>query len=158
MWKNCDGFEGYSVSPLGQIKNDHGHILKPYKDKDGYLYVWLYRDRKKHCVYIHRLVAKVFLINYENKPQVNHIDGNKTNNAATNLEWVTCSENNKHKFSVLGMKAHNRKKVRCVETGEIFDSITEAAKKYGANNGNICTAIKHPDRLKTVAKLHWEFA
>lgn len=158
MWKECAGFSEYEVSSDGEVRNKNGFMLKPCKDKDGYLYVSLHRNKKGHFVFIHRLVAKAFLNNPDNKPQVNHIDGNKMNNATSNLEWVTSSENNKHKFSALGVKAYNRKKVRCIETGEIFDSISDAAKKYGAHGSNICTAIKHPDKLKTVAKMHWEFA
>lgn len=158
MWKKCNDFEAYCVSASGEVKNNRGRLLKQRKDKDGYLHVNLRRGGKEYCVFVHRLVAMAHVNNAENKPQVNHIDGNKSNNAASNLEWVTCSENNKHKYAMLGMKQHNRKKVVCIETGEVFETLEDAAKKYNVHSSGISTAIRHPDRQKTAAKMHWKFA
>lgn len=109
-WKDIPGFEGkYMVSSEGEIKSyDHkkwngktfylsrGRILKPIDNGSGYLSVSLgsvkYRD------YIHRIVAKSFLPNPDHKPQVNHINGIKTDNRIENLQWVTGKENMRHSF------------------------------------------------------------
>ena len=91
-WKDVIGFEGlYQVSNLGRVKSmpkrGHGEIiLSPSKDKDGYLLVYLYSNRGKFACKVHRLVAKHFIPNIYNLPQVNHIDENKQNNIVTNLE------------------------------------------------------------------------
>lgn len=74
--------------------------LKPAKDKKGYLRVGLMINNKLCTKKVHRLVAITFIPNLENKPQVNHIDGNKSNNNVSNLEWVTQSENKKHAFRI----------------------------------------------------------
>lgn len=123
---------------------------------NSYLIVGLVKDGKQILVYHHRLMAKAFIPNPENKPYVNHIDGNKQNNSLSNLEWVTASENVQHAYDVLKIKEyprykqysierHNRKiekekkykadkfirhAIRCVETGEIFQSSTVASKAF----------------------------
>ena len=79
---------------MGTIKEER--ILKPRTSKNGYLYVHLRFGNISKYVKIHRLVAEAFVLNEENKPCVNHIDGNKLNNYANNLEWVTISENTIH--------------------------------------------------------------
>lgn len=74
--------------------------LKPYPNTWGYLLVDLRKDGKRYLKCVHRLVAETFIPNPENKPQVNHKDGNKLNNTVNNLEWVTCSENQQHAFDI----------------------------------------------------------
>jgi hypothetical protein len=71
-------------------------ILKPSLNKRGYLYIWLCKNAKYKGFRIHRIVAKTFIPNPENKPQVNHIDRNVLNNCVDNLEWCTNSENMNH--------------------------------------------------------------
>lgn len=89
--------DGTVVSTLsGKIR-----ILSPSKDKDGYLKFTLRTLNGKTTAFQHRLIAKTFLPNPENKPDVNHIDGVKTNNDISNLEWVTKSENMIHSIEVL---------------------------------------------------------
>lgn len=99
VWKDIEGYNGkYQVSSWGRVRNaESGNILKPYKTRKGYLKVGLsvgHRITDKHRV--NRLVAKAFIPNPMDLPQVNHKDGNKENNSITNLEWTTDEINKKH--------------------------------------------------------------
>lgn len=97
IWKTIEGFENYQVSNMGRVKNiKTGHILKPFlrgsRENNKYYSVEL----KGKAYFIHRLVAKAFLPNPDNLPQVNHKDENKLNNEITNLEYCTQSENRRY--------------------------------------------------------------
>lgn len=102
QWKDIPGWEGvYQVSSHGQLKSfkgdPEGRVLKNTNKKGGYFSVVLCAmDRKPRYCRMHRLVAEAFIHNPENKPVVNHKDGNKQNNHIDNLEWVTQRENNEH--------------------------------------------------------------
>ena len=97
MWKDIKGFDNYEVSTEGQVRNiTTGHILKPRDNGRGYLEVGLHTNKKRTHKYIHRLVAEAFIPNPNNKPEVNHIDEDKTNNSVNNLEWLTHKENNNY--------------------------------------------------------------
>ena len=92
----------YFVTNDGKIYREK--IIKPTPDKDGYEIVSLWKNNKRKSFRVHRMVAELYLPNPHNKPQVNHKDGNKTNNKLENLEWATASENNKHKYRILKSK------------------------------------------------------
>lgn len=98
IWKDVEGYEGYQVSNKGRVKSlnfrhtGKERILKSNPD-GGYCLVSLYRNGKRTSKKIHRLVATAFIPNPENKPEVNHINHNKRDNRASNLEWVTSEEN-----------------------------------------------------------------
>lgn len=111
LWKDINGFEGlYQVSSLGNVKSiersvrySDGRVyryeeklLKPCLDNQSYRFVNLYRTNGKRVIRIHRLVAIVFIPNPENKPEVNHKIGDKSNNTIANLEWATRNENQSH--------------------------------------------------------------
>jgi hypothetical protein len=100
-----DNETSYSVSSVGDIRNDISNkVLSPFEDKDGYLRATIaLGPRKTYKTMVHRFVAKAFIPNPQNKPQVNHRDGNKKNNDYTNLEWATNSENMLHAFNT-GLK------------------------------------------------------
>lgn len=138
----------YSVSDDGKVRNDRtGHILCPAVSNAGYLRTNFCVGGKMKNVSIHRLVAEIFVPNPDGKPEVNHKDGNKMNNNADNLEWVTGAENKRHCREVLGKfnrhpdptAAHiaTMKPVRCKETGEVFESISAAARSIGATQGSL---------------------
>lgn len=112
-WAPIQDYPGYSVSSTGIIRSEEREVMNsattkrvilskikiPFISSVGYAYVQLYRkDKKVNCA-VHQLVAKAFITNPDNKPMVNHIDGNKLNNNACNLEWCTCSENHKHAWN-----------------------------------------------------------
>ena len=119
--------EGYFISSLGRFKNRKGVIMKDYKPHhSGYVYLRVNIDKYA----LHRLVALTFIPNLQNKPFVNHIDGNKINNKVYNLEWVTCAENNQHNHNIGLIKCFTRKVGQYdLEMNEInrFNSIKEAA-------------------------------
>lgn len=109
-WKEIDGYDGlYEISNKGRVRsyNNKGYnkpdrrqepkILKLHKQNSGYYFVTLYNSDSKNKQYtIHRLVAKAFIPNPEDKPMVNHVDGDKENNCVDNFEWVTRMENHIH--------------------------------------------------------------
>lgn len=94
-WKPVVGFEGlYEVSDRGSIRNArNGKLLKLQNSGNGYFKVGLCRSGQVHRHWVHRLVAMVFVPNPHNLNVVDHLDGNKQNNRADNLEWVTSKEN-----------------------------------------------------------------
>lgn len=102
IWLPVVGYEScYEVSSLGSLKSLErngtlGGILKLVPDRDGYLICGLSMSDKFMNKKIHRLVAQAFIPNPEDKPCVNHIDNNRSNNVVSNLEWVTVRENNSH--------------------------------------------------------------
>lgn len=98
IWKDIEGYEGrYMVSNLGRIKNcNRNKLLATRLDKDGYLVVNLYIGTIGKTHKVHRLVAIHFIQNASNLPQVNHLDKNRANPAADNLEWVTPQKNVEH--------------------------------------------------------------
>lgn len=104
IWKDIENYPNYQVSNFGYVRctNYHRehrtHLLAFIPDSDGYLQVKLCKNGIVKFKRVHRLVAEAFIENKTNKEQVNHIDGNKTNNAITNLEWATSKENMHHAF------------------------------------------------------------
>lgn len=104
--KQIPEYEGiYWASPDGYVCNGR-KIMKTYTINSGYQCLKLHNACGRKSVLLHRLIAEVFIPNPENKPEVNHIDGNKGNNAVSNLEWVTSSENKLHALRT-GIKEYN---------------------------------------------------
>ncbi|MBW0161809.1 MAG: NUMOD4 motif-containing HNH endonuclease [Sediminibacterium sp.] len=157
-WYPVRGYEGlYEINKEGVVISLHGrnrrHIMPQRIDRAGYYTVRLSNKGKDSTVYVHRLLAYAFIKNIENKPFVNHINGNKLDNTISNLEWVTHSENMKHAYKLGLVKKISCKKVINLCTGEVFNSIREAAAfhnmnyntfknmLYGHNKNNTCLSI-----------------
>ena len=157
-WKDIQGFEGrYQISTHGNVKslNFKGTgipgILKPIIASNGYYTVIFYNHSHAKRLYVHRLVAQAFLKNPDDWKEVNHKDGEKSNNGVRNLEWCTSQYNHLHAIKTglydNMLKAVEKQKKpffgKNLVTGTIkhFSSLSEAAKFTGGNKGNISKAL-----------------
>lgn len=158
LWKNVDGYPGYQVSSMGRVRSCrdyHGklrphdyHMLKPRVNSNGYEIVVLYdAQHKPWQASVHRLVAMYFLPIDDLSLVVDHLDGDKQNNAATNLEWVTSRENS-HRAYRAGLYENSYAITRRpvvftdLRNGEetYFTSIHDAARKTGYSTSAISKA------------------
>ena len=150
-WKVIDGWERYEVSDAGRVRNSEtGKLLRLRSDKNGYQMITFSIDSRRTTKKIHRLVAEAFIPNDGNKPQVNHKDGNHRNNHVENWEWCTSSENHLHAYKILGRVVHRseksgreKKKVLCVDTGEVYESAMEAARAVGGKQGALSSVCRN---------------
>lgn len=167
IWRDIEGYEGhYQVSNLGRVKSLERYmngrnggksllkerILKPIKNNRGYLNVNLSKNRKRKNANIHRLVAKAFIPNPDNKPEVNHVDTNKKNNRADNLEWATTKENIRHAWEKGLCKPtippspvdKDLNLVAIIVTSYKQGVVTqkEVADRFGISVGTVCNYIK----------------
>lgn len=146
QWKAIKGFKEYQISTDGRVKARSGKILTPNDNGFGYLHIHLMKDGKPHAKKIHRLVAEAFIDNPEQKPQVNHIDGNKANNSLDNLEWTTQSENMKHAY-INGLRSKTRRQVVQIELAtnkqlKIYKGPRAAERATGIKHEYICFACR----------------
>jgi hypothetical protein len=140
IWKDTE-YKNYEVSNTGKVRNKKTkHVLKPVITRKGYLKAQVKENTKHVGRFIHRLVAIAFIPNPDNLPQVDHLDNNKDNNNANNLEWVTNKENHRRKvFDGLNVIPENagRPKQPIVQMDldgnyiAVYDSIAEAVKVTG---------------------------
>lgn len=165
IWMDIPNYEGYyQASNYGRVKRlsrvayrNNGKspnakyyidekIKKIQKQTQGYSQVVLYKNGKFKTIRLNTLIAKMFVPNLDNKLYVNHIDGNKDNNRADNLEWCTASENVLHAYQT-GLCHHYTKKIAQIDENQnvvcVYDSIKSAADQLKKSKGNICYACKH---------------
>ena len=136
-WQQIEGHENYEISNYGRVRNRAtGKMRSTHDDQRGYEQVNLYTNGKKHSCKVHRLVANAFIPNPDNLPQINHIDGNKWNNCADNLEWCSQADNLTHDREN-GLNNCNRRRVIDTETGHIYNSICEGAEAIGMSESGL---------------------
>ena len=147
---NGEVFENYEVSNTGKVRSLYGKpkILKPKKARNGYLHIGLVKDGKQKQVTVHRVVGFTWIPNddIENKTDIDHIDRNRQNNHVSNLRWSTRKKN---------VEYSRGKRVLCIETGQVFDSVTQASEWLGVTKTAISKACL--GKSKTCRKLHWKF-
>lgn len=145
----------YHIYPDGTCENKiRGTKTKGTLQAHGYYTLSVRYQGKLLRVYMHRLVAHVYVPNPSNLPFVNHKDSNKQNNNADNLEWCTCKQNNQH--AITSMLNPQQKQVKCIETGGLYPSASTAARALGFKSHssitNVCTG-----KAKTAGGYHWEY-
>ncbi|MGN0348238.1 MAG: HNH endonuclease [Roseburia sp.] len=165
MWKQVLGYENvYEINENGDLRRcGSTHLINRQMRRDGYQQYSLSVNGKRKSKKIHRLVAETFIENPNNYNVVNHIDGNKLNNNYKNLEWCTSSKNNFHawenglnhstekqiesaKISIRKAQSvaweKRKKRVICIDTGEIFASIKECAEHMNLSDSKISDVCK----------------
>lgn len=177
IWKDIVDYENlYQVSSIGRIKSlrrkekiKNGYrtirerILKPAKDKKGYLRVVLCKEGIQKTMKVHRLVCEAFLPNPLNLPQINHKDECKTNNRVDNLEFCDNMYNSNYGTkNERSSKAHTgvyntkkSKKVKCIDTGKIYPSASEVQRQLGFAKSNICNCCR--GKYKQAYGYHWSY-
>lgn len=171
MLKEIKDFPKYFVDNSGNVfskKREKIKKLNPAISTNGYMFVCLRKNNKTFIKRIHRLVAEAFILNPDNKTEINHIDGNKLNNNIVNLEWCNRSENIKHAFNILkrnkiwlnkfGKNNPHSKPVFQIKNKNIiaeFAGIAEAARITGINKSSIWSCC-HNEYL-SAGGFQWEY-
>ena len=191
IWRSVKDFEGlYEISNLGNVKalrrtwkvwNYQGKkyqemgnkekILSSSLSKCNYKQVMLSKEGKRYLKTIHRLVAEAFIPNLDNKPCINHIDGNKLNNCVENLEWCTYSENSIHSWNnnlekpywegKFGKNHSTSKQVTQYDLrGNLikkWDCISDAVRALKIDGGRITKCCQHKKYCHSAGGYIWEY-
>ena len=178
VWKDVVGYEGlYQVSNMGRVKSlNYNHTKKPRILKQSlnsreYCVINLCKKSGGKTESVHVLIAKTFIPNLENKPTVDHINTIKQDNRVCNLRWATAIEqmsgneitHNRMKeigrtYGKVNIKKaieSCKKRVKCITTNKIFNSIVEAGRYYGISNQHISSCCR--GKRKTCGGMEWEY-
>ena len=156
LWREWPQDPRIEVSNKGNVvscKRGAPYPLKVMHDRCGYQRVGAGPQRS---YLVHRMVAETWIDNPNNYPQVNHINGDKDDNRAENLEWVTQSQNMRHAYRTgLNKGRHKGTPIRIPETGEVFESQRECARRIGGSQGNIWKCLA--GKISTHRGYHFEY-
>ena len=153
--QDISGYEGlYAVSTDGRVYSYRKkRFMTPQTERDGYLFVYLIKDKQGTCHKVHRLVAKAYIPNPDNLPQVNHKDEDPTNNDVSNLEWCTAKYNANYGTRNKKLSDLHKRKVYCVELDRTFDSVGEANTFVGSTSvSDVCRGL-----LNTTGGYHFRY-
>lgn len=155
--RTIPGFEGlYVISMTGEVLSlRRRKFLTPHLQSSGYLQVLLSKGGRRTWYLVHRLVAEAFIPNPERLSQVNHKNGDKLDNWIENLEWVSGSENLRHRHRVLGQPGGRSRPVICLDSGVEYPSAKAAALALNVNRSGV--AMCCPGKYKSTKNLHFKF-
>ncbi len=160
-WKPIKDFCGYYINRNGEINSTNAFkgtkeiILKCSVSNKGYKIVNLMNCGKVYSRTIHKLLAQAFIPNPDNLSCINHKDGNKLNNSLDNLEWCNAKYNTNYGTGIERRSISQGKKVRCIETGIIYDSIAEAERATGIPHSSIGLVCR--GKYSQTHNTHWEY-
>jgi hypothetical protein len=155
LWRDWPQDPRIKVSNKGNVvshKRGSAYPLKVSHNKSGYQQVGA--GPGSNVQPVHRMVAETWIPNPSHYEQVNHINGDKDDNRAENLEWVTQSQNMRHAWQT-GLTKGRSTPIRIVETGEVFESLSECARRIGGSVGNIWACLD--GRRSTHLGYHFEY-
>ena len=163
IWCPIKGFEGlYDVSDQGRVKSlkfGKERVLNPVRDGGGYLFVILYKNREHKICKVHRLVAKTFIPNPDNLPQVNHKDEDKENNSVQNLEWCDSKYNiNYGTRNQRVSEKHSKSVLQFTKDGEFvreWKSTNDVQRNLGYFHNNISNCCN--GKCKSSNGFIWKF-
>ena len=146
MLEKLKGFENYYIDKEGNIyTKDKKLMTGKFVDNTGYYQIVLRKNGKRSYQRLHRLIAKQFIDNPNNLPQVNHKDGNKLNNSLDNLEWISNSDNTKHGYD--NNLYHNKKQIKIIAINKIskekfiFPSIRKCSEELKINRKTLSSIL-----------------
>lgn len=176
-WKEIKDYENlYQISNLGNVRSlrykNNNKLMKLSINNSGYVQISLHYKGKRKPVLVHRLVAEAFIENKENKPLVNHKDGNKQNNNVDNLEWCTSQENIIHAIKTGLSRVSNKQRENCRRLGRLsrksvdqydiygnfiktWSSILEASQHFKTNDSHIGECCR--GKLQTAGGYIWKY-
>lgn len=141
-WRQVISHENYLVSSFGRVFSIKRNKILSQFNTLGYMHVALYDGHgNQQTKKVHRLVAEAFLDSAENDDVVNHIDGDKAYNFVENLEWCSQSHNAKHAYATGLKTVTNKKAVRILETGEVFESLSACAESIGGSVSTVSNCL-----------------
>ena len=155
MWKTIETYPDYEVNTQGEVRRKNNkRLLKPCITPSGYYRVNLRKNKKSYTAYIHRLVAEAFLSKAIDHIEVNHKDGDKSNNHVENLEWTTHAQNVQHAFSELKRQpSRGRKKIKVVfMDGKelIFETQVACAQYFNVDPTTIRDYLNHSSKSRSI--------
>jgi len=161
IWREIEDFPLYELSNKGRIRNTKsGRILHTYSDRKGYQIVTLSDHGTQKTVNVGKLVGKAFVDRDYDDLDITYLDGDRSNVEADNIAWWKRRDVHRRSYRLRGRtQIHRMKPIRCIETGEVFQSITEASEMLGISRGSISRVVNSRSRCTregyTFEELEW---